>query len=302
MGRSLGINTIGDKTCSYACVYCQVGNTPNKQFKPRHFISPAQVREAVARHIEKLRGENSRIDYLTFVPDGEPTLDLALGESIEALREFDIPIAVITNASLLWLEEVRLRLFAADLVSIKLDSVEETAWRRINRPHPQLRLDTVLHGIVEFAGRYPGSLISETMLLAGENDGEDAVTAIADCLACVSPETAYLAVPTRPPAVARFRGSDERRLIRAHSIFAERLERVELLTGNEVGPFAHTGDARTDLLAITAVHPMRESAVRELLSGNHCSWGLVDELVADGDLNVVEYDGDRFYLRPVRRR
>jgi hypothetical protein len=90
-------------------------------------------------------------------------------------------------------------------------------------------------------------------------------------------------------------------LVRAHSVFAERLERVELLTGNEAGPFAHTGDARADLLAITAVHPMRESAVRALLSDNDCSWALVDELVAGGELDRVEYDGDRFYLRPVNR-
>ena len=81
---------------------------------------------------------------------------------------------------------------------------------------------------------------------------------------------------------------------------AERLEHVELVTGNEAGPFAHTGDARTDLLAITAVHPMRESAVRELLSNDDCSWALVEELLAAGDLNVVEFDNDRVYLRPLK--
>jgi len=90
-------------------------------------------------------------------------------------------------------------------------------------------------------------------------------------------------------------------LIRAHTLFAAGLANVELLTGHETGDFAHTGDARADLLAITAVHPLRESAVRRLLAGNQSRWALVGELVAEGALRVVEYEGDWFYVRPIRR-
>jgi len=206
------------------------------------------------------------VDYLTFVPDGEPTLDPALGDTIDALRGFGIPIAVVTNATLLWREEVRARVNRADLVSIKVDSVDEAGWRRINRPHPELDLGAILQGIREFAAGYAGTLISETMLLAGINDSSDSLTAVADFLAEIAPRAAYLAVPVRPTNVAGIRGADEAALIRAHALFAARLAAVELLTGHETGGFAHTADARADLLAIAAVHPMRESAVRRLLA------------------------------------
>lgn len=301
LGRSLGIDNIPAKTCSYSCVYCQVGPTTEKCVEPRQFAAPARVRDAVAARLEKLRARGLGIDYLTFVPDGEPTLDLALGESIAALREFGIPIAVVTNATLLWRREVRARLRRADLVSVKVDSVDETAWRRINRPHPALRLGAVLDGIRAFAAEFGATLISETMLLDGINDGEAVLTGIADFLAGIAPVTAYLAVPTRPPTVPSVRGCGAAGLVRAHRVFAQRLAQVELLSGHETGAFAHTGDARDDLLAIAAVHPMREVAVRRLLAENRADWSLVTELLAAGALKAVDYGGERFYLRPVVR-
>ena len=301
IGHSLGINNITTKTCSYACVYCQVGPTTEKCLEPRRFFTPAQIHEAVAVHLEKIQGSGPGIDYLSFVPDGEPTLDLDLGKSIEALRGFGIPIAVISNATLMWRQDVRARLCNADLVSFKIDSVDETTWRRVNRPHRDLKLDLVLQGIREFAAEYTGVLISETMLLAGINDSGKSLCATADFLSGIKLRTAYLAAPTRPTAVKGVTGTDEAGLIRAHELFSSRLEGVELLTGHETGGFAHTGDARDDLLAITAVHPMREAAVRQVLAGDHADWSLVGELISEGALKTVEYEGELFYLRPVLR-
>lgn len=299
LGRSLGINNIPAKTCSYACVYCQVGPTTEKCIEPRDFASPGRIREAVERRLDKLAARGLGADYLTFVPDGEPTLDARLGGSIGALAPLDIPVAVVSNATLLWRAEVRERLAAADLVSVKVDSVQERAWRRINRPHRDLDLERVLQGIRDFAAGFGGALITETMLLAGVNDDEVSLAAIAGFLAQVGPRTAYVAVPTRPPAVSGVRGSDAAGLARAVRIFAERLAAVETLSGPETGRFAHTGDARDDLLAVTAVHPMREASVRELLAADRSDWSLVEELVAAGLLHVVEFEGERFYLRPL---
>jgi wyosine [tRNA(Phe)-imidazoG37] synthetase (radical SAM superfamily) len=301
LGWSLGVNNIPAKACSYACLYCQVGPTTDPCITPRRFFAPEQIRESIAAHLYKIQTSGQRVDYLTFVPDGEPTLDAQLSESIEALREFGIPIAVITNATLLWREDVRQRLSKADLVSVKVDSIDEAIWRRINRPHRDLDLGVILQGIREFAAGYAGNLISETMLLARMNDAPKALIATADFLADIAPRTAYLAVPTRPPTVEGLQGPDEVGLTRAHQIFAARLPHVELLTGHEVGHFARTGDAREDVLAITAVHPMREAAVRHLLADNHADWTLIEALLAEGELKTVEYAGEQFYLRrPVR--
>lgn len=300
LGQSLGINNVTTKSCSYTCVYCQVGKTTEKIIKPKAFFSPKQIHEAVAMRAEKLRARGLSIDYLTFVPDGEPTLDIALGESIDALRDLDIPIAVITNGSLLSRKEVRSRLRRADLVSVKVDSVHEDVWQKINLPHHDLSLDTILQGIREFARDFDGILITDTMLIAGINDDTGSLTDTADFLAEIAPRTAYIAVPTRPTTVKKAHATDEAGLTRAHEIFSARLPSVELLTGHEVGEFAYTGDARNDLLAVTAVHPMREADVRRLLRKDHADWALVEGLLAEGVLKIILYEGESYYLRPVR--
>lgn len=301
LGNSLGINNIPPKTCSYSCVYCQVGKTTEKCIEPRRFFSPARLAESVGRHLEKLQDAGQGIDYLTFVPDGEPTLDEALGESIAVLRHFGIPIAVITNSTLLWREDVRARLAGADLVSVKVDSVDEKTWRKVNRPHEDLELDVMLKGIAEFAAGYGGTLISETMLLKEINEGDEALAATADFLAGIAPRTAYVAVPTRPMLVGGFESPGEARLVRAHLLFSDRLAGVELLTGHESGEFGVTGNARDDLLAIAAVHPMRASDVHELLTRDHADWSLVEDMLTEGVLRAVDHAGDRFYLRPAVR-
>lgn len=301
LGNSLGINNVTSKACSYACTYCQVGPTTLKISEPQQFFSPHDVERAVAAQLAKARASGQRVDYLSFVPDGEPTLDACLGESIDALRPLGVPIAVITNATLLWREDVRARLAKADLVSVKVDTVDEATWRRIDQPHHDLALPRILEGIRTFAAGYAGTLISDTMLLADVNDTPERLAATADFLAEISPSTAYIAIPTRPTTVAALRGSDESALIRAHEIFAARLSSVELLVGHETGRFAHTGDARADVLAITAVHPMREGAVRQLLSEDNADWGLVEALLSEGLLRAVDFEGERFYLRSVGR-
>jgi wyosine [tRNA(Phe)-imidazoG37] synthetase (radical SAM superfamily) len=299
LGQSLGINNVTTKACSYRCAYCQVGPTTDLLVAPQGFFGTEAIRAAVVEQIRQVRSKGQTIDYLTFVPNGEPTLDRDLGDSIEALRGLDIPIAVITNGSLLWRPEVRIRLQQADLVSIKVDTVQKQAWHRINHPSPQLSLPVVLDGIRRFAAGFEGTLITDTMLIAGLNDGADSLVATADFLANLQPACAYLAIPTRPPVIKAARATDQAGLVRAHQIFAARLAEVELLTGQETGPFAHSGDARADLLAITAVHPMRESAVGKLLASNGAPWSLVEELLAVGLLSSTEFEGERYYLRPV---
>ena len=299
LGRSLGVNHIPAKVCSYACRYCQVGPTTEQRIEPQSFFTPEQIRVSIAAHLRQVQADGQGVDYLSFVPDGEPTLDSQLGENIAALREFGIPIAVFTNATLLWREDVRARLCLANLVSVKVDSVDEAAWRKINRPHRDLELGVILQGIREFAAGYKGTLISETMLVAGINDAPEGLIATAEFLAGITPRIAYLAVPVRPPTVEGTYGPDEAGLVRAHQLFSAKLPKVELLTGHEVGNFAHTGNAREDLLAITAVHPMREAAVRYLLAEDHADWSLIETLLAEGALRAVEYGGERFYLRPV---
>ncbi|MFW5933541.1 MAG: radical SAM protein [Actinomycetota bacterium] len=297
LGRSLGINNIPPKVCSYSCVYCQVGPTPSPQVVPRRIYNTDDIITAVAGHLDRLCAHGEQVDYLTIVPDGEPTLDADLEATIAALRRFGLPVAVITNGSLAWRPEVRDALRAADWVSVKVDSVDEHIWRRVDRPHPALRLARVLDGLRGLARGFPGRLVSETMLVAGLNDTASSVGEVASFLAEIAVDTAYLAVPTRPPAVAGVHGPDTPKITRAYGQFAAVLDDVELLIGYEGDAFAVSGDARADLLSITAVHPMRASAVDALLAGDHTDRRVLDALVAERLLVPVDYEGERFFAR-----
>jgi wyosine [tRNA(Phe)-imidazoG37] synthetase (radical SAM superfamily) len=114
LGRSLGINNIPHKTCTYSCVYCQVGRTRRFQLERAEFYEPEAIAREVRKRTAKLRELGEGIDYLTFVPDGEPTLDLNLASTIELLKPLGIRVAVITNGSLLGREDVRATLMGAD--------------------------------------------------------------------------------------------------------------------------------------------------------------------------------------------
>lgn len=125
LGQSVGINNIPPKICTYSCIYCQLGRTLNMQIKRQTFYKPEEVVKAVKRRIQRAKENQETIDYLTFVPDGEPTLDENLGKEIERLQGFGIKIAVISNASLIWMADVRKDLAKADWVSLKIDIVDQ---------------------------------------------------------------------------------------------------------------------------------------------------------------------------------
>jgi wyosine [tRNA(Phe)-imidazoG37] synthetase (radical SAM superfamily) len=249
-----------------------------------------------------LRGE--RIDYITFVPDGEPTLDANLGREISLLKNIGIPIAVITNASLLWREEVKEDLLVADFVSLKVDAVSIDLWRRINRPHKDLKLDTILDGVKQFAKSFEGILVSETMLIDNVNY-EDELERVANFLRGLAKlDKAYIAIPTRPPAEKWVKPAKEEVINEAFQAFSKKLggNRVEYLIGYEGNAFTFTGNVKEDLLSITAVHPMRKEAVTEFLKRARADWRVVEELLQQGRLVEIEYEGKKYYMRklPVR--
>ena len=302
LGRSLGINNIPPKVCTYSCVYCQLGRTIEMQVEPRAFYEPQEIWQDVQHKVEKAKEVRETIDYLTFVPDGEPTLDVNLGYEIELLKSLGLRVAVITNGSLIWREDVREDLRGADWVSLKVDSTQEEVWRRINRPHRTLQLASILDGMLEFAGVYSGELVTETMLVEGVNDSDDHLGEVADFLARLRPARAYLAIPTRPPAEEWVQPPSEQAINRAYQIVSERVDQMEYLIGYEGNAFAFTGNVEEDLLSITAVHPMREEALSEFLMRAGADWPVVQGLIARGQLIEMEYEGRKFYMRKLRSR
>ncbi len=301
LGQSLGINNIPPKICSYACIYCQLGRTLTMQTERTDFYEPGRILEEVQKRVEEVRRADELVDYLSFVPDGEPTLDVNLGREIELVQGLGVKIAVITNSSLIWREDVRDELALADWVSLKVDSVREEVWRRIDRPHGQLRLSQILDGALAFSESFTGQLVTETMLVEGVNDSSEDLEELSEFLARLRPETAYLAIPTRPPAEENVRGPDERGVTRAWSILSGALGNVECLTGYEGDTFYSGGRVDEDLLAITSVHPMRVDAVEALLTRRGADRSVVQSLVDEGRLIEVKFDGQDFLVRRLSR-
>ena len=306
LGKSLGINNIPAKNCTYSCIYCQLGRTLNMKVERKAFYKPEEILKEVERKVKEATSRNERIDYLTFVPDGEPTLDINLGEEINLLKQIGIPVAVITNASLLWREDVEKDLMDADLVSLKVDAVSEELWRRINRPHKSLSLSKILGGVSNFTREFNHKIITETMLVEGvEYAGE--FEKIAEFLKDLrSLDKAYIAIPTRPPAEEWVKPATEETLNRAFQTFTEKLgvDRVEYLIGYEGNAFAFTGNVEEDLLSITAVHPMRKEAITEFLKKANADWKRVEKLLSENKLVELEYEGNKYYMRrlPSRRK
>jgi wyosine [tRNA(Phe)-imidazoG37] synthetase (radical SAM superfamily) len=297
LGRSLGINNIiTPKKCSYSCIYCQVGKTGNPSATREEFFSPGAIEKAVNIHLKQLKDEDMP-DYLTFVSNGEPTLDINLGKSITRLKATGIPVALITNGSLLSDSRVFEEISAADWISAKIDAADEEIWRKINRPANNLEFDTILQGISGFFKFFGGIACTETMLVKDVNDSEDHIFRVSEIIHTANPSKAYISVPIRPPAEKPVSPPDEEQLNIAWQTFASTGVDTELLAGFEGTGAGSTGNIYEDILNITAVHPLREDSLQELLVKDNANDQVVKSLISQRLIKMVEYNGRKYFMR-----
>jgi wyosine [tRNA(Phe)-imidazoG37] synthetase (radical SAM superfamily) len=297
LGKSLGINNIASqKICSYSCIYCQIGITHKQSTDRVAFYDPEMLVNEVEKHLKKL-DQDHKPDYLTFVANGEPTLDVNLGKEIRLLKKFAIPIAVITNSSLIYDDQVREDLMEADWVSVKVDTTESFVWKKINHPLHSSSLNRILRGLEKFSVTYKGELNTETMLLDGYNDSRISISQTASFIASINPSKAYLSIPTRPPALKSVKPPAEENLIDAWQIFQKMDITTELLTGFEGTNTGTTGNAFEDILNITAVHPLREDTLTELLRREKADISALNILINQGLLKAVNYEGKIYYVK-----
>lgn len=295
LGQSLGINNIPPKACSYSCVYCQIGRTNHMRVKRCEFYKPEEIYAQTKQKLSDIGGEP--VDYLSFVPDGEPTLDIHLGRHIDLLKPLGVKIAVITNASLLWMDDVKEDLLKADWVSIKIDATNHDIWKKVDRPHGSLELNKVLKDAVDFAKRFEGKLVTETMLVRGINDDEAHLKEIADRIKCMNPDKAYILVPTRPPAETGVAKPTAETLRNAYDIFRQKGLQSECISGDEEDSFYFTDDFVNDLLSISAVHPVREDVIMNMLEKRGLDRSVIKEMIDNKLICSYEYNGKRFYKR-----
>jgi wyosine [tRNA(Phe)-imidazoG37] synthetase (radical SAM superfamily) len=197
LGRSLGVDLVPYKTCTYDCIYCQLGRTTCKTTERKEWVP---TKEVVSQLKDRL---SSKPDYITLSGSGEPTLHARTEQLIHEIKSVtDIPVAVITNGSLLWLAEVQRSLLDADLVVPSLDAGSEDVFQYVNRPHPQIGFDQMLRGLQEFRRLFHGRYWLEVFLLGGVTTVETRIKALRNCIGTISPDKVQINTVVRPPAEA----------------------------------------------------------------------------------------------------
>jgi wyosine [tRNA(Phe)-imidazoG37] synthetase (radical SAM superfamily) len=301
LGKSVGINNIPPKICTYSCVYCQLGKSLKMVSDRCTYYDPDSLLAETKGKIKNAQSNHEPIDYLTIVSDGEPTLDEKLGQLIDRLSTLGIKTAVITNSTLLNRPDVRQDLCKADWVSVKIDTLDEKIWKKIDRPHNKIKFDDILDGIRSFSTEFKGQLVTETMLVKGVNDDTQSLEKTAQFISKINCSLAYLSIPTRPPAVKWVSPPEEETINRAYNVFNARGLNTEYLIGYEGNQFAYTGNIEADILSITSVHPMREDAVNAYLKKANGDFSTIEKLLDENKILVSEYNNERFYLRTLTK-
>jgi len=299
LGQSLGVNNIPPKICSYSCVYCQIGRTNKMQTIRSEFYKPEEIFSQAKFKLDQLKANGEHVDYISFVPDGEPTLDKNLGVELNLLKNLNVKTAVITNASLLWMDEVKEDLSKADWVSVKIDAAWDDVWHGIDRPHGNLSLQKVLEGMIDFSKSYKGTLVTETMLISGLNDNTQHLESIAEQISKINPQKSYILVPTRPPAENNIYRASSESLIEAAGIINNISGvSVECITEDDTEQgFYFTDNIAEDLLNITSVHPIREDIINYYIKVKKANFSILKELINQNKITEYTYEGKRFYKK-----
>lgn len=197
LGFSLGVDLVPYKTCSLDCPYCQLGRTTHLSIDRCPYGSVdamiAELRDALEEH--------RKVDHITLSGSGEPTLSSHLGSVIRRIKELTaIPVAVLTNGTLLHQQGVRDELSLADLVVPSLDAVSGEVFRAVNKPHPLLEVAQMLSGLEQLRKEYKGQLWLEIMLVKGINDSGEEVARIGEFVSSISFDRVQLNTPVRPAA------------------------------------------------------------------------------------------------------
>ncbi len=245
LGRSLGLDITSYKTCTFDCVYCQLGRTTNKTVQRREYIAKDSIMDELR---EFLPEGGADTDYITFAGSGEPTLHSGIGEMINAIKTLtDIPVAVITNGSLLFREDVRDDLLNADLVLPSLDAATTSVFRAVNQPHESLSVDRIIEGLRMFREVFRGEFWLEVMFVRGVNDGTDEIAALSDAISVIDPDRVQLNTVVRPPC-EEVLPVDEDEMVRIRDAFGGNFD-VEIIAEKRI-------EVRADILPLLERRPL----------------------------------------------
>jgi len=263
LGRSLGVDIVPFKTCSFNCIYCETGRTTNLTLERKEYVSKTSVIEELKAFLCKRKN----VDYITFSGSGEPTLNSRIGEMISEVKKLtDIPVAVVTNSSLLNREEVRRELREADVVLPSLDVVSQSLFESLNRPHPSLKIEEIIEGLIKFRKEFKNKIWLEILLVKGINDGPEEIRKLAEVIKKIRPDKVQLNTVVRPPAEEEVFALNQKEL---HSIQRQLPGKVEVVKRfKKISKGEHIEKLETDIKNLLKRRPCTLSDISSALRVN----------------------------------
>ncbi|MFZ4525929.1 MAG: radical SAM protein [Chlorobium sp.] len=296
LGQSLGVDLLPPKSCTWNCLYCQLGKT-------RKFVTERQEffpREEIIEEIRQALKVNKGLDWITFVGSGETMLYKGIGWLVAEVKKLTTtPVAVITNGSLLYLPEVREELLQADAVLPSLNAGSEALHLQIDRPAAGLTFRQHIEGLVAFRREYKGRFWVEVMLLGGINDSDEALRDLAAVLKEINPDMVHLVLPTRPAPDQEILLPSDERIERASALLSEVATVVHPLKGNM--DLRSAPDMLEAVTAIISRHPVQQRELQKAIAD--CFPG--EEYKADdimrvfllfGNFKLVEHGGEPYWV------
>lgn len=291
LGFSLGIDIIPYKHCTFDCIYCQLGATTDKTIVRAEYTPSGDI----VHEIKQALAKKERIDYLTFSGSGEPTLHARLGHIITTIKKFsEIPVAVLTNGSLLSSSEVREELRHADVVAPTLCAATEEILQRINQPVSGITLKMIIQGLIDFRKMYQGALWLEVMLIQGENDADDHIEQLNTRIQQIAPDKIHLNTVVRPPRAKQARPVPSERLEVIKQKFGERCEIIAGFKKQTVT--ARSGDHYADIVNVIKRRPVTLDDIVQVTNMHPQDiLKYLEKLVSDNRIRYIEHDGLRYY-------
>ena len=292
LGRSLGIDLVPKKICTYDCIYCQIGNTTEKTLVRKEYVPVREILEEVGRFLKE---EHSSIDHLSLAGSGEPTLHSKIRSIIEGLKKItSIPLAVITNGFLLWEPEVREDLLQADIVLPSLDAVSQEVFMRINRPRSGFSIEKVIKGMVGFRKVYKGQIWLEMLFCKGVNNSKEELLGMKKAIDRIHPDRIHLNTVVRPPSEKWAAPLSQKKMEEIRAFFGEK---VSIISAFDRHPSFISGkDIKEEVLKILERRPL---SLSDLSKGMGIPQNELDEyiesLVQAGKIQARIFGGSIYY-------
>ena len=244
LGFSLGVDVVPYKTCTLDCIYCQIGRTTQKTLDRRPYAQKADILEEVKEVLK----QKQQIDYITFSGSGEPTLNSDIGALIKEVKAVaSLPVAVLTNSTLLFMEDVRQDLLNADVVLPSLDAASPHVFRRVNMPHPALKIESIIDGLKRFRNIYRGRIWLEIMLIKGFNDNAEELLRIRNAISEIQPDRVHLNTVVRPPSLISAKPLNREEMAAVKKYLGEDCEVVAEFHGHRDGEAQNVEDAIVEM-------------------------------------------------------